>query len=71
MVELEEEADEYSLSKIIAAAIKGQEYDLVLGGNMAVDSGSSQVAIRVAEALDIPQCRNDYETPILKAGRQP
>ncbi len=55
IVELEEEADEYAIAKIINAAIKGQEYDLVLGGNMAVDSGSGQVAIRVAEELGIPQ----------------
>jgi electron transfer flavoprotein beta subunit len=55
IVELEEEADEYAIAKIIKAAIKGQEYDLVLGGNMAVDSGSGQVAIRVAEELGIPQ----------------
>jgi electron transfer flavoprotein beta subunit len=55
IVELEEEADEYAIAKIIKAAIKGQEFDLVLGGNMAVDSGSGQVAIRVAEELGIPQ----------------
>ncbi|SMQ81831.1 electron transfer flavoprotein beta subunit [Bacillus sp. OV166] len=55
IVELEEEADEYAIAKIIKAAIKGQEYDIVLGGNMAVDSGSGQVAIRVAEELGIPQ----------------
>lgn len=48
------ELDEYSLSKIIAAAIKGQQYDLILGGNMAADSGAGQVAIRVAEVLGIP-----------------
>ncbi|WP_338473355.1 electron transfer flavoprotein subunit beta/FixA family protein (plasmid) [Niallia sp. XMNu-256] len=51
----EEEVDEYTLSKYIAAAIKGKEYDLILGGNMAVDSGSGQVAIRVSEELGIPQ----------------
>ncbi|WP_066256297.1 electron transfer flavoprotein subunit beta/FixA family protein [Neobacillus drentensis] len=55
IVELEEQADEYAIAKIIKAAIKGQEYDLVLGGNMAVDSGSGQVSIRVAEELGIPQ----------------
>jgi electron transfer flavoprotein beta subunit len=55
IVELEQEADEYTIAKIIKAAIKGQEYDLVLGGNMAVDSGSGQVAIRVAEELGVPQ----------------
>lgn len=47
-------ADEYTFSKLIAAAIKQSNYDLILGGNMAVDSGSGQVAIRVAEELGIP-----------------
>ncbi|MEH7416476.1 electron transfer flavoprotein subunit beta/FixA family protein [Neobacillus drentensis] len=55
IVELEEAADEYAIAKFIKAAIKGQEFDLVLAGNMAVDSGSGQVAIRVAEELGIPQ----------------
>jgi electron transfer flavoprotein beta subunit len=56
LVELEEEAeaDDYNIAKLITAAIKGNEYDLILGGNMSVDSGSSQVAARVAEELDIP-----------------
>ena len=54
IVELEEEVDEYTLSKYIVAAIKDQSFDLILGGNMAVDSGSGQVAIRVAEELEIP-----------------
>ena len=54
ILELEEEVDEYTLSKYIVAAIKDQSFDLILGGNMAVDSGSGQVAIRVAEELGIP-----------------
>ena len=54
IVELDEEVDEYTLSKYIVAAIKDQPFDLILGGNMAVDSGSGQVAIRVAEELKIP-----------------
>ena len=53
IVELDEEVDEYTLSKYIVAAIKDQSFDLILGGNMAVDSGSGQVAIRVAEELGI------------------
>lgn len=53
-IEFEEEADEYTIAKLITEAVKGREYDLILGGNMAVDSGSGQVAIRVAEALGIP-----------------
>ena len=54
ILELEEEADEYTLSKYIAAVIKDGRYDLILGGNMAVDSGAGQVAIRVAEEVGIP-----------------
>ena len=54
IVELDEEVDEYTLSKYIVAAIKDQPFDLILGGNMAVDSGAGQVAIRVAEELGIP-----------------
>ncbi|MBB6446786.1 electron transfer flavoprotein subunit beta/FixA family protein [Bacillus benzoevorans] len=54
ILELEEAADEYTLSKYIAAVIKDGQYDLILGGNMAVDSGAGQVAIRVAEEVGIP-----------------
>ncbi|MEW9669903.1 electron transfer flavoprotein subunit beta [Ammoniphilus sp. 3BR4] len=49
----EAEADEYVVAKWLAAAIKNRPFDLILGGNMAVDSGSGQVAIRVAEELNI------------------
>lgn len=55
VIDIEKElTDEYNTAKVIAAAIKKYEYDLILGGNMAVDSGSGQVAIRVAEELGIP-----------------
>lgn len=50
----EEEADEYTIAKLITAAIKDQSFDLILGGNMSVDTGGGQVAIRVADALGIP-----------------
>ncbi|UED72420.1 electron transfer flavoprotein subunit beta/FixA family protein [Brevibacillus sp. DP1.3A] len=50
----ENEADEYTIASLITAAIKDQSFDLILGGNMSVDSGGGQVAIRVAEALGIP-----------------
>ena len=53
-LELDEEVDEYTLSKYMVAAIKDQSFDLILGGNMSVDSGSGQVAIRIAEELEIP-----------------
>jgi electron transfer flavoprotein beta subunit len=46
--------DEYTLAKIMASAIKESSFDLILGGNMAIDSGAGQVAIRLAEELGIP-----------------
>ena len=46
--------DEYSIAKVLAAAIKDREYDIILGGNMSVDNGASQVGPRVAEELGIP-----------------
>jgi electron transfer flavoprotein beta subunit len=36
------EMDEHSVTKILAAVIKEQPYDIILGGNMAVDNGSGQ-----------------------------
>ncbi|MEW9672124.1 electron transfer flavoprotein subunit beta [Ammoniphilus sp. 3BR4] len=52
-IEQEEECDEYTVAKWLAATIRNRPFDLILGGNMAVDSGSGQVALRVAEELDI------------------
>lgn len=45
--------DEYTLSKVLAAVIKGRSYDIILAGNMSVDSGSGQIGPRVAEELGI------------------
>jgi len=47
--------DEYSTAKIIAAVIKELDFDLILGGNVAVDYGSGQIGPRLAEELDIAQ----------------
>ncbi|ASS76392.1 electron transfer flavoprotein subunit beta [Tumebacillus algifaecis] len=46
--------DEYTASNVLAAYLKDQAYDIILCGNQAVDDGSGQVAIRVAELLNIP-----------------
>ncbi|OAT81732.1 electron transfer flavoprotein subunit beta/FixA family protein [Desulfotomaculum copahuensis] len=46
--------DEYSTATILAKAIAGLEYDLIIGGFRAVDDGSAQVAGRVAEILGLP-----------------
>lgn len=49
-----ESADEYSIARVLAAVIEDLEYDIILGGYMAVDDGSAQVGPRLAELLGIP-----------------
>lgn len=41
-------------SAALAALIRQRPFDLILGGNFAVDSGAGEVAIRLAEMLDLP-----------------
>ncbi|WP_227937417.1 electron transfer flavoprotein subunit beta/FixA family protein [Alkalihalobacillus deserti] len=50
-----EEMDQYTTATLLAAYLKDQQFDIILGGNVAVDGGSGQVGPRVAEILDIPQ----------------
>ncbi|HEY4554384.1 MAG TPA: electron transfer flavoprotein subunit beta/FixA family protein [Bacillaceae bacterium] len=49
------EKDQYTTASVLAAYLKGHPYDLILGGNVAIDGGSGQVGPRVAELLGIPQ----------------
>ncbi|MEX2103752.1 MAG: electron transfer flavoprotein subunit beta/FixA family protein, partial [Bacilli bacterium] len=46
--------DEYKTSEVLAEFVRSQTYDIILTGNQAVDDGSGQVAVRVAELLGIP-----------------
>ncbi|MFC4075682.1 electron transfer flavoprotein subunit beta/FixA family protein [Salinithrix halophila] len=46
--------DENAIAKVLAAVVNDLEYDIILGGYMAVDDGSAQVGPRLAELLDIP-----------------
>ncbi|MFB5190371.1 electron transfer flavoprotein subunit beta/FixA family protein [Alicyclobacillus fastidiosus] len=43
--------DEFTAAQVLAAIAKRGQYDLILAGNQAVDDGSSQVAVRLAELL--------------------
>lgn len=45
--------DEFVLSKVLSQLIGRHPFDLILGGNFAIDSGSGQVAIRLAEELNM------------------
>ncbi|TSB45977.1 electron transfer flavoprotein subunit beta/FixA family protein [Alkalicoccobacillus porphyridii] len=47
-------SDETSLSKVLAAYLQTQSFDLILGGYFSVDNGAGQVGIRVADLLNIP-----------------
>ena len=49
-----QDGDQYTTAKIIGQYLKGQEVDLIIAGNVAIDGGSGQVAPRVAEILGIP-----------------
>jgi electron transfer flavoprotein beta subunit len=46
--------DEYSISKVLAAYLGKQPFDLILAGNFSVDNGAGQVAVRLAQLLSIP-----------------
>lgn len=49
-----EEVDEWLAAEILAKAIASLPYDIILAGRIAIDDGSSQVAVRLAEKLDLP-----------------
>ncbi|MFH1841792.1 MAG: electron transfer flavoprotein subunit beta/FixA family protein [bacterium] len=46
--------DELGLAQVLAAAVKLDEYDLILSGIKAIDDDSGQVGIMVAELLGLP-----------------
>lgn len=50
-----EESDQFTTATLLATYLKNQDYDIILGGNVAVDGGTGQVGPRVAESLGIPQ----------------
>jgi electron transfer flavoprotein beta subunit len=49
-----ESPDEWATAVALSGAARGIEYDIALSGRMAIDDGSSQVAVRLADALGIP-----------------
>ena len=46
--------DPLKVAKVLAAAVKGQEFDLVLTGCMANDDGNMAVGVAMAEELGVP-----------------
>jgi len=49
-----ESPDEWVSAEVLAKAVAQIPYEIILTGRIAVDDGSSQVAVRMAEALGIP-----------------
>ena len=49
-----ENVDEWAVAEILAKAVAQIPYDLILAGRIAVDDGSSQVAVRLADSLNLP-----------------
>jgi electron transfer flavoprotein beta subunit len=47
-------ADEFTTATLLAAWAKGKQFDIVLAGNVSVDTGAGQTAIRFAEAMNLP-----------------
>ncbi|WP_227936659.1 electron transfer flavoprotein subunit beta/FixA family protein [Alkalihalobacillus deserti] len=50
-----DDLDQFTTATLLAAYLKDQQVDIILGGNVAVDGGSGQVGPRVAELLNIAQ----------------
>ncbi len=49
-----ESPDEWMAAEILSKAIEQLPYDVILTGRIAVDDGSSQVAVRMADSLNLP-----------------
>lgn len=49
-----ESPDEWVSAEVLAKAVSQMSYDMILAGRIAVDDGSAQVAVRLADALNIP-----------------
>jgi electron transfer flavoprotein beta subunit len=47
-------ADEWAVAEALAKAVAGLSADIILAGRIAVDDGSGQVAVRMADALALP-----------------
>lgn len=54
LIEAPAEADEFVIANLLTAWAKAKRFDLVLAGNVSVDTGAGQTALRFAEALGLP-----------------
>ncbi|HEY8346808.1 MAG TPA: electron transfer flavoprotein subunit beta/FixA family protein [Symbiobacteriaceae bacterium] len=54
LIERPEGADEVVVARLLAAWARDKHFDLVLAGNVSVDTGAGQTALRFAELLNLP-----------------
>lgn len=54
LIEAPASPDEFVIASLLAAWAKTKSFDLVLAGNVSVDTGAGQTAVRFAEALNLP-----------------
>lgn len=61
-------SDTWATSNTISTALKGMEFDLIIGGRQAIDGDTAQVGPQVAERLGIPQVTYVCKVNELKDG---
>ncbi len=49
-----EETDEWAAAEVLAKALSGVNFDILIAGRIAIDDGSAQVSVRLAEKLGVP-----------------
>lgn len=49
-----EDLDEWGAAEVLGKALSGVSFEILLAGRVAIDDGSAQVAVRLAEKLGIP-----------------
>lgn len=60
-----EGSDEYLAAEVLAKALEPLTYDIILAGRIAIDDGSSQVAVRLGEKLGIPSVSSVLKLEII------
>ena len=59
-----EGSDEFVTAGVLAKAVQGISFDIILSGRIAIDDGSSQVSVRLAELLGIPSVTSVTELKV-------
>lgn len=47
-------SDEWHNAEVLAKAVSQHPYDIIIAGRIAIDDGASQIAVRLAEILNVP-----------------